>query len=273
LQDPSIHVPQYVVGWAYPTSLGGYLSKIGKFTGWKVSKEAVRQSLESIGWWRKDWRAYRSATSVLAVTQKLGADLICQGVRVHIVHPGTSICKNKPCEHDVQPCRLLIAAVDLEDPRKRVGWMIDALKSGTYRDYNLTLVGHASDAFKSWVCSDSFPAEFTGYLPRNQLQNLMAEHDIFLFGSCLDDWGYVLVEAMSQGLSIVAPDISPFDEIVGNAGILYSLNSAKELREKVFELSHSDLLPRRQIAWQRANNLFSRQAFGQSLVTAFLEKN
>jgi len=40
---------------------------------------------------------------------------------------------------------------------------------------------------------------------------------------------------------------------------------------KVFDLLDSDLLSLITAAWERANNLFSRQAFGQSLLTTFLE--
>lgn len=269
LQDPRVEIPQYVVAWAYPTSLPGYISKLGKLTGWKVSKTAFWLSLDTVGWWRKDWRGYRSATSVLAVSQRLADELASQGVRVQVVPPGTFICTGQPREYSDRPCKLLIAAVALEDPRKRVGWMIEALKSVENRNYTLTLVGHASDDFKNWVCRDGFPATFAGHVARNQLQSLMAEHEVFLFGSCLDDWGYVLVEAMSQGLSIVAPNLSPFDEIVENAGTLYSASSNKEFRENVCELIHTDLLLLRKQAWQRASELFSRQAFSQNLLATF----
>jgi glycosyltransferase involved in cell wall biosynthesis len=272
LQDPRVDVPQYITAWAYPTSLKGYLSKVGKLTGWKISKPIgiLRKFFELVGWWKKDWRAYRNATSVLAVSQRLSTELVSQGIRGHIVHPGTSISAYELRESANNVCQVLIAAEDLEEPRKRVRWMINALKSSTHINFSLTLVGHASNAFKKWVCDD-FPAKFTGHLPRNQLQNLMAEHDVFLFGSCHDDWGYVLVEAMSQGLVIVAPKISPFDEIVEDTGILYSLASEKEFAGKVLELCNSNLFSQRKSAWERANRLFSRHAFGQSLLDVYEE--
>jgi len=270
-QDPRVNVPQYVVGWAYPTSLQGYISKINRFAKGKSVIDFVREFLGSVGWWRKDWRSYRSATSVLPVSQKMGTELISQGVKARVIYPGTFISTGKPCKHDQQLPKLLIAAQSLEESRKGVAWMIDALKSGSHKKFSLTLVGKASDTFKEWVCADGFPAEFKGFVPRSQLQELMTEHDIFLFGSCLDDWGYVLVEAMSQGLSVVAPKISPFDEIIGDSGVFYSLSSEKDFRDKVFDLLDSDLLSLRTAAWERANKLFSRQAFGQSLLTTFLE--
>jgi glycosyltransferase involved in cell wall biosynthesis len=79
-------------------------------------------------------------------------------------------------------------------------------------------------------------------------------------------------EAMSQGLVIVAPNISPFDEIVGDTGILYSLASKKEFADKVLELCKSNLFSQRQSALQRANRLFSRHAFGKSLLDIYEKK-
>lgn len=274
LQDPRIDVPQYTAAWAYPTSLKGYLSKVGKLTGWRISKPIgiLRAYFDAVGWWKRNWRAYHSTTSVLSVSQRLSTELGFQGIRGHVVYPGTSIGVPKLRGSAKDVCQVLIAAVDLEDNRKRVGWMINVLKSGKPRNFSLTLVGHASDTFKRWVCGDDFPAQFTGHLPRTQLQVLMAEHNVFLFSSCLDDWGYVLVEAMGQGLVIVAPDISPFDEIVGDTGILYSLTSEKEFRDKVFEFCNSNLLSQQQSAQERANRLFSRNIFGQTLLDVY-DKN
>ena len=74
---------------------------------------------------------------------------------------------------------------------------------------------------------------------------------------------------MSQGMVIVAPNISPFDEIVGDTGILYSLDSEKKFAGKVFELCNSNLFSQRQSAYKRANKLFSRHAFGQSLLDVY----
>lgn len=265
LQDPRVAVPQHIVGWAYPTSLTAYLLKVGKATAWKVSLQSFRTALDYIGWWGRDWRAYRSATSVLAVSNRLASELVAQGIRATTVHPGTAIAQEQLKEHNTVPRRLLIAAFDLEDPRKRIKWMIDALKSDPQKNYSLTVVGYASETFKHWASGDSLPIHFMGHMTRDQLQTLMADHDIFLFGSCLDDWGYVLVEAMSKGLAIVAPDISPFDEIIGDAGLTYSVSSSREFREKVSVLLNSDLLCLRKAALERARHLFSRQAFSQSL--------
>ncbi len=272
LHDPSVDVPQHIVGWAYPTSLQGYVEKIGRAYRWKFSKALIRGTFEYLGWWRKDWRAYRNVGSVLAVSERLRRDLAAQGVTTYLSHPGTAIRSEEPKPHDLQRCKLLIAAFDLEEDRKRVRWMLQALgvarKQGGLKNCTLTLVGRATDEFKSWVESLNIPHEFLGHVPRDVLQDVMSEHDVFLFGSRFDDWGYVLVEAMGQGLCVVAPDLSPFDEIIGQSGVVYEMNSPEDFSQKISQVLENDLFTLRHLAWERATQLFSRKVFGHSLVHA-----
>lgn len=270
MQDPSVLVPQHIVAWAYPTSLFGYVSKIGKLTDWKSSKSFIRTCLDAVGWWRKDWRAYQSATSVLAVSEQLNSELKIHGIRTSVVYPGTSVQEvfiRQSFNNDRKP-KLLIVSVGLEEPRKRIRWMLQALKAEPLRNYTLSLIGFASDEFKKWVHQDEFPASFLGLLPRDEVQKVMAEHDVFLFGSCLDDWGYVLVEAMSQGLAVVAPDIHPFKEIVGETGSLYSVNAEDDFCQKLNILLSDDLSAKKYSAWERSKTLFSRKTFAENLLKA-----
>jgi glycosyltransferase involved in cell wall biosynthesis len=271
LQDPSVDIPQHVVAWSYPTSLIGYFRKIGNLTENKSPLEVLRTAFDTIGWWRRDWRAYRSSTSVLSISQTLHSNLLQRGVNTHIVYPGINQSSTAPVLNwdGEQVPKLLIAAVNLEESRKRVRWMIEALKKANYPEntFSLTLVGAASSNFQQWVCENGFPATFRGYLPRDKLQQVMVAHDIFLFGSCLDDWGYVLVEAMSQGLCVIAPHVYPFTEIVEDDDSLYLLDSQSDFSQKLGQLLGSQLYEKKQTSWKRASTLCSRSVFGHRLNT------
>lgn len=277
LQNPKISTPQYVVAWACPTSLMAYINKIGLAYGWSLSKSTIRGIFEYLGWWRKDWRAYRDATAVLSVSHRLHKELKEKGIKTYVVHPGTKIVSyNLPTSDadnfdDRSKCKLLIAAYDLEDPRKRVRWMIEALKQSSQYNFSLTLVGIASDSFKEWVLENEFPASFVGYVNRDEVENIMEKHDVFLFGSRFDDWGYVLIEAMGRGLCVVAPDISPFDEIVGDIGVTYPLDSSQIFKMKIDELCKIKLTLKKKQALERADCLFSRNAFSKVLMKVFKE--
>jgi glycosyltransferase involved in cell wall biosynthesis len=94
----------------------------------------------------------------------------------------------------------------------------------------------------------------------------MRRADIFCFGSRLDDWGYVLVEAMANGLVPVAPAISPFDEIMGKVGFGYNPQSKDDFARALVSAASSSLMEKRREAWERASTLFSRAAFGRSIL-------
>lgn len=266
MYDDRVSAPQHVAGWACPSSLRGYLAKIPKYNGPRWHKDTLAICRGWLVIWRKDWRGYRGATSVLAVSQRLGSELRAKGVNAHVVHPGTHVTAARHSESP-PPCRLLVAALDLEEPRKRVRWMVEALKRKEKRNFHLTLIGNASESFRRWVCQDEFPATFTGHIPRDAVQRLMVENDVFLFGSSLDDWGYVLVEAMANGLIVVAPNESPFDEIVHNTGGLYSLRSQEDFGNEV-QKAIDNYREKSCLSWERAEACFSRRAFARSLLAA-----
>ena len=234
----------------------------------KLSFNTIRTIFDAIGWWRRDWYAYRNSASVLAVTHRLNSSLSDKGVLTSVVHPGTKVLSNVlNHETSVKP-KLLICSLDLEDPRKRTAFLLKSLENVPKQKYSLTLIGDTSESFQAKTNNSLFPARFLGKRSRDQVQTIMAEHDIFLFGSCLDDWGYVLIEAMSQGLCIVAPNLSPFDEIVGDAGVLYSPFSTNDLSIKLASLLAGDITIKRNAAQDRALSLFSRKIFGERLADA-----
>ena len=273
LLDTRVRVPQHIVAWAYPATLPGYLGKVGKFSQGKFSLNTLRILLDAAGWWRKDWQGYRQAASVLAVTSRLHAELSVAGVSSSVVHPGTAVLPAGATAKRTLPCKIVICAQDLEEPRKRIPFLLDALESLPAHLYCLTLIGCAGEEFQKATGQKSLPVTFAGSRRRAEVQELMAQSDIFLFGSCLDDWGYVLIEAMSQGLCVVAPNLSPFDEIIGEAGVLYSAYSKEDLSEKLSSLLASDLQTSREAAQTRAAALFSRQAFSVSLLKTLETKN
>ena len=132
----------------------------------------------------------------------------------------------------------------------------------------LQLAGEADDAVRRAAAQICFPVEFLGHLNRERLQQVMQSAHIFCFGSLLDDWGYVLVEAMANGLTPVAPAISPFDEIMDGVGRCYSPNSQEDFLRAVGSLVSSSLADRGREARDRARSLFSRQAFGRSILAS-----
>jgi glycosyltransferase involved in cell wall biosynthesis len=132
----------------------------------------------------------------------------------------------------------------------------------------LQLAGEPDDAVRRAAAGIRFPVEFLGHLKRQELQLVMQNAHIFCFGSILDDWGYVLVEAMANGLAPVAPAISPFDEILDGVGSCYNQHSPDDFVRVLSSVISSDLFNERRQSRDRAQACFSRQAFGRSILAS-----
>jgi Glycosyl transferases group 1 len=265
LVDRSIPCAQVVAAWSYPVDLLSYLRKIPSLVPDKSSRAFLRTTLSAIGWWRKDWRAYRTADRVLPVTKVLLESLRHRSVTSDLAYPGTSV--GAAPEQMGGGIKLLMAAANLGEPRKRVLWMLEAMKelhppAGTI----LQLAGEPDDSIRRAAAQIGFPVEFLGHLQRQALERVMQGAHIFCFGSLLDDWGYVLVEAMANGLVPVAPAISPFDEILDGVGSCYNPASQRDFIRTLGSTISCSLGEVRRQAWNRANSLFSREAFGRSIL-------
>jgi len=265
LVDRGVPCPQIVTAWGYPVSLLAYVRKIPLLVPDKTIRSFLHVGLLWVGWWRRDWRGYREADRVLTVSKALLASLHRRSVTASLAYPGT--CVGTSPSRKGSGIRLLMAAIQLNEPRKRILWMLDAMKeailpAGTF----LQLAGEPDESVRQAASRLSVPVDFLGRLKRPELQSVMQQADIFCFGSQLDDWGYVLVEAMANGLIPVAPAISPFDEIMGTVGSGYRPQSQTDFISALRSAASCSLADKRQEAWERAHRLFSREAFGRSIL-------
>lgn len=230
LQDDRCQTPQYVVAWAYPTSLWGYLSKTTRQSDSILSLRFLFALSGAISWYRKDWRAYNSSY-VMAVSERLTKQLHNKGIKVQHVYPPLNVMpSNFILQHlDTHKIHILMAAIDLENPQKRIPWALEVLSSFPLKDkVQFHLVGSYSwlkERTKAWQLT----ATFYGLIKREELKEIMAKCDVFVFSSSFDDWGYVQAEALSQGMMVMAPNISPCDEIVGKPEWLFDPSSKDSL--------------------------------------------
>jgi len=263
--DSNIPCRQFVTAWAYPVNLLSYLRKIPLLVPDKSARSFSHTALSTLGSWRKDWRGYQEANCVLPVTKALLSSLHRRSITAHLAYPGTCVSSMK--NRDSGGIRLLMAALNLGEPRKRILWMLDAMQemqppSGAV----LQLAGNLDDSVKRAAGRLRFPVEFLGYLRRQELQQVMQNAHVLCFGSILDDWGYVLVEAMANGLVPVAPAISPFDEILDKVGVCYKAYSQDDFLRALNAVVGCNLGDLGRQAWERAQLLFSRKAFGHSIL-------
>ncbi len=270
LLSEKIKAPQWVVGWAYPARLAGYLNKL--FIPGSGNK--VNRFLELWYWYRIDNMAYRRATGVLTVTKALTEAL--GPVVKNIVHAAPSCSVGFPMtHHKTGPVSLCISALWLENKRKNIGWMVDALAAHPdCKNCTIHFMGEASDAFRAGTKAVLSNAIFHGYLPREKAIEVLSAADIMLFGSLQDDWGYVQIEAMSSGMVVVAPDQIPCCEIIPDKNCLYAPGDQADFSVKISKMINNPEAVREQGKtfyrhWQKN---FSSKPFGMALQQA-IEKS
>ena len=274
LLNNKVPIPQYVVAWSYKPFLKDYIMK--SFFLAEGLKSLQYNLYNAFYWYKADWAGYKSATGILSVSDKLSAILNKRNIAAHTVYPGVNseFTGEIKVSGDNNTVKLAVMALHLDDKRKGLKRIIVILKKLKPYNFKLTLIGECSDAFKTWVSEDSFPAIFTGQLNRENAISALIDCDVFLFGSLVDDWGFVQVEAMSKGLAVLAPDSSPFDEIIGREDYLYELSSEKSLETKLKNIINSSNTIQKDKTWfkNRYTNLFSSQIFGTNLLQT-IKKN
>ncbi|TGA97605.1 glycosyltransferase family 1 protein [Sporolactobacillus shoreae] len=107
---------------------------------------------------------------------------------------------------------------------------------------------------------------FTGFLHGQDLAEVYASSDIFVFPSTTETLGLVILEAMASGLPVIAADSGPSREQIedGKNGLFYQPSQPDDLSRKVLSLTSGELDLRtmgkaaRQtsidLGWSRASN-------------------
>lgn len=78
-------------------------------------------------------------------------------------------------------------------------------------------------------------------LPHEQILAFMQSHDVFVFPSLFEGYGLVLIEAMSQGMPIIATPHTAAPDILGDSGggFIVPIRDASAISEKLLAL-HDD---------------------------------
>lgn len=262
-------IPQWVVGWAYPNTLSGYIQKI-KIPG---NSYSFNKALELLYWYRTDNWAYANAYGVLAVTRALYSQLQNTAKNALYAPPGCSQKIMAVRLPHIGPLKLCVMAVGLTDKRKNIIWMVEALATlANEGNWELHLVGEAPASFQALVKQCIPTSVFHGKLPRHDAIEILQQADLLLFGSLLDDWGFVQVEAMAGGIPIFAPHQLPSLEIIPDNRFLFQPGSKPDFTAKIKYWLHNpdELHACGNMFLNHFNQHFSSPAFAKVLDQALV---
>jgi len=155
------------------------------------------------------------------------------------------------------------------EPRKNLPFLVrafyEAIKTGQIT-HNLVLTGK-----KGWYYEDLFKliqelhledrVILPGYVPDEDLPILYNAADLFCFPSLYEGFGFPPLEAMSCGTPVIAAKNSSIPEVVGDAGIMLTLQDEKLWAEsivkvlsnpkKLSDLRHKGLIQAQKFSWEK----------------------
>ncbi|MFD2528376.1 glycosyltransferase family 4 protein [Polaribacter marinaquae] len=85
---------------------------------------------------------------------------------------------------------------------------------------------------------DKHNIKFTGSIPYKDIPRRLEEAQLCVYPSISESFGLTLIEGMAMGKAIIASNIKPFNEIVGNSNsvLFFKPNSKEDISEKVVHL-------------------------------------
>lgn len=229
-----------------------------------------------------NWTAYsvKSAKAVIAISKSTKNDILksyqIDESRVHVVYPGITMqtVNSKQSTEEIKREYGLtgeyILYVGTLQPRKNIERLIDAFKllRKDLPKHKLVIVGK-----KGWLYDSMFEkvkkeglsdsVVFTGYVPDDELSAFYKGAVCFCLPSLYEGFGFPVLEAMREGVPVVASNISSLPELVEDAGILVNPESTEDIargikkvlvmstteRKKIIEKGYQQI---KKFTWEKA---------------------
>lgn len=124
---------------------------------------------------------------------------------------------------------IIIGSVGRLDKQKGHHYLIEA--AAILGNYTIAIAGDGPlrEELKNQVARLNTRVLFMGMMMPEEVPIFMRALDIFCFPSLWEGFGIAIAEAMAAGLPVVAADIAPLREVVGDAGIIVSPGNSTEL--------------------------------------------
>ena len=142
----------------------------------------------------------------------------------------------------------------------------------TEPDLHFLLVGKDEEGVGDWVLKNGLSGlvHLAGFLPYAEMPRYYRQADLFVLPSLptkgwLEQFGYVLAEAMACGVPAVGSDCGAIPEVIGNPSRIFPAGSADGFCDVLRKTRSTPLGSARKAARQRAVDLFSSKKLAQTL--------
>jgi glycosyltransferase involved in cell wall biosynthesis len=197
----------------------------------------LSETVTMLGRLSLDRRFFQSTKAVFAGSGEARRVLINEygldAGRVHVVHLGVDGERFRPPERPrpAEPARereegIRLLYVGPLITRKGLRFLVEAMPliAGESIPSTAELVGRGPEeaALRDLAARHgvSDHVRFHGFVEERDLVRLYQEADIFVFPSLQEGFGLVMVEAMACGLPVIATEVPPMPEVVGEAAVM-----------------------------------------------------
>jgi glycosyltransferase involved in cell wall biosynthesis len=153
------------------------------------------------------------------------------GVDRSVFHP-----EAKQTKFDLSECYVLF--VGTLEPRKNLNLLLNAWNEikDDFKETWLVIVGVSRNVFRSVHLShDVERVRFLGYVDDQTLAGLYANAMLSVLPSQDEGFGLPVLEAMASGTPVIVSDGGALPEVVGEAGLIFSLSNPTELKNALTE--------------------------------------
>ena len=217
----------------------------------------------------KSKRSALAANLVIANSEATAASV--KRARPLVVYPGVRAAG--AAHHRNPGAKVTVGVAARLAPVKGIGYLIDAVKS--LDDVHLVIAGDGPEKQRLEKLTREAAlgdrVTFTGWV--DDIRDAMSDWDIYAQPSIAEGLGIAALEAMAQGIPVVASEIGGLREIVvnGETGFLVPSKDSAQLAAHLKELvCNPDLRARMgEAARRRATENFSRERESNAIQTAY----
>lgn len=229
------------VAWDYPKSIIECFRLAKKYSPWYLLpyfflREIEFSLLNKISLKKND--------KIIAINKKIENRLKKNRLDVVYIPPGINIKKNKEEKYDKFTI-VFIARNHIWTKRKGLRYLLDALLL-INKDFELIVIGkvpfYSKFKYRRYrKIKDKI--RLTGLLPRKETLNILSKAHLLAAPSLFDEFGFVVLEALSLGIPVIASDNYAFTEILtGKCGVITNITDKKKFSEDLLKLIDKKLL-------------------------------
>lgn len=181
------------------------------------------------------WSA-RRADHILTISS-FSKDRICEVLGVPRENVTVTLLASSPREAAGDPAgvsgeRPYLVAFSSTSPNKNIPFLLEAFGKARALglEHDLVLVGHRPASGFGRVPAG---VRFTGWLPDDRRDAVVAGADALVFPSLYEGFGLPVLEAMALGVPVLASDRASLPEVGGDAASYFDPTSSEELSRKL----------------------------------------